>query len=382
MDTEREMMMDMPGENVSKVVTIAIPSYNAERYLDNCLAHFIDSGVMDRLEILIVNDGSIDSTQAMAEEYARQYPASIFVISKENGGHGSTINAAIPRATGKYFKVVDVDDWVEPENLASLVDDLEHTDADLVLNPIYVYHEEMGRKQLYFKRIFLEFPPMETHDFSDLTIHTPIMMHEITYRTAMLHEHPTTIDEHTFYVDAEYMLYNLAHVETVALGDKPVYVYRFGSPTQSISHSNLMRNVEQHRKVAISCMTYWNQNLSSFDPAHEKCFHAQLSRMVSDQYHIYLNFRPSAKLRRVMREWRADSERLMTAHGKPALGPLITLMLMANFRGLTLFCLANQVRLWFLQVYMTFLMNLKPANEGLLANVFSQETPRTPRTEK
>ena len=376
--------MSVPGGVLKKVLSIAVPSYNAEPYLDNCLTHFIDSGVMERLEILIVDDGSTDSTQTMAESYEQRFPGSVVVISKENGGHGSTINAAIPRASGKYFKVVDVDDWVEPENLASLVDALEDIDADLVLNPIYVYQESMGRKQLYFKRIFREYPSLEKHDFSDLKFTAPIMMHEITYRTQMLQTHPEHIDEHTFYVDAEYMLYNLAHVETVVICDKPVYVYRFGSPTQSISHANLMRNVEQHRRVAISCMSFWNKNLSSFDAAHEKCFRLQLSRMISDQYHIYLNFRPSVKLRRALKQWHADCERLMTVHGKPTLGPLVTLMILFNFRGLWVYCLANGVRLAATQALMTFLMSLKPANDATLSNIFGEKksASRTPPTRK
>jgi len=364
--------MSMPGDGGSKILTIAIPSYNAERYLDNCLSHFTDSEVMEHLEILIVNDGSTDSTQAMAEAYAQRYPESIVVISKENGGHGSTINAAVPRATGKYFKVVDVDDWVESGTLDFLVNALAEADVDLVLNPSNVYNERMDRKQLFFKRLFREFPPLEKHDFSELTMNVAVSMHEVIFRTSMMQAHPEPIDEHTYYVDAEYVLYNLAHVSTFMICNKPFYVYRLGSATQSVSRENLMKNVDQHRRVAVSCLTYWNRHHASLDEGHKRCFYVQLSRIVSDHYHIYLDFPPNAKLRRVMRRWRVDSERLMTDLPKPTVGPLIAAMILVNFRGLYAFWLVNKVRLFAMDVSMKFFMSLKPADEGALVNILGE----------
>ena len=365
--------MSASGDRVSKILTIAIPSYNAEHYLDNCLAHFIASNVLDYLEIFIVNDGSTDSTQTIAEAYEQEYPHSIHVISKENGGHGSAINIAIPLATGKYFKVVDVDDWVEADALDHIIDVLSWNDADLVLSPIYIYNEETGGKQLYFKRFFRQFAPLETHDFSSIKIHVPISIHETIFRTDLLQAHPKPIDEHTYYVDAEYVLYNLANVTTFLICDRPLYVYRYGSPTQSVSHANLMKNVEQHRRVAMSCLTYWNENLPSLDAAHKRCFYRQLSGMITDHYHIFLDFRPSRNLRKAMRAWRTDSERLMTAQDKPSLGLLLTLMLLVNFRGLTVFCLINKLRLLAVQRVMTTFTNMPPVNEGYLASILGEQ---------
>jgi len=367
---ERGIAVNASDQGTSKILTIAIPSYNAERYLDNCLSHFIDSNVLEHLEILIVNDGSTDSTEAMARAYEQRYPESITVISKENGGHGSTINAAIPRSTGKYFKVVDVDDWVESDTLDLLVRALATADVDLVLNPSNIYHEGMGKTQLFYKRLFHKFPSLEKHDFSELTMKTAVSIHEVIFRTAMLQAHPTPIDEHTYYVDAEYVLYNLAHVSTFMMCNRPLYVYRFGSATQSVSHANLMKNVEQHHRVAMSCLTYWNENRGSMDEAHRRCFYVQLSRVISDHYHIYLDFPPGRDLLRVMRKWHVDTERLMTSEAKPTVGPLIAAMILVNFHGLYAFWLVNQVRLFAMDVLIKFFMTLKPASEGYLVKMF------------
>jgi len=356
-------------EDGPKVLTIAIPSYNAEPYLDHCLSYFIASGLMDQLEILIVNDGSTDSTQEIARGYEQAYPDSVTVISKQNGGHGSTINTAIPRAHGKYFKVVDADDWVEPDALRVVIDLLERTDADLVLDPIFFFDVATGHKQLFYKRLFTRIPPLEKHEFSDLRITTPIMIHEAIFRTEILQANPKPLDEHTYYVDAEYIIYNLPHVTSVIVCPTPLYVYRYGSESQSISHLNLMRNVDQYHRAAISCLTYWNQILPSLDSAHRQCMYSYLSRLVSDHYHIYLDFPPTRKLQETMRRWHRESRRLMTSRAKPTFGPLLTAMIFVNFHALPLFYAANQVRLLFDQIILKVVVHLKPADENFLVNL-------------
>lgn len=82
---------------MEKLLTIVVPAYNVEKYIKNCLDSFIDLSVLRSLEILIVDDGSTDSTASLAHTYEQKYPYSFKVLSKENGGHGSTINYAIPR---------------------------------------------------------------------------------------------------------------------------------------------------------------------------------------------------------------------------------------------------------------------------------------------
>ena len=99
----------------NKLLTISIAAYNVEQYLKKCLDSFIEPSIMSQLEVLIVNDGSKDSTLEIAREYEKKYPDTFKAIDKPNGGHGSTINTAIENATGKYFKVIDSDDCVITE---------------------------------------------------------------------------------------------------------------------------------------------------------------------------------------------------------------------------------------------------------------------------
>ena len=132
-----------------KLLTITVPSYNSEAYLDRCMATLLPGG--DEVEILIVDDGSTDRTAEIADEYERKYPGICRAVHQENGGHGEAVNAGIRNATGLYFKVVDSDDWVNEEAYAKIL----HTLGELVRGPEtvdmlisnFVYEKQGGSPQ-------------------------------------------------------------------------------------------------------------------------------------------------------------------------------------------------------------------------------------------
>ena len=88
-----------------KLLSIAIPCYNSQDYMESCIESLLVGG--EEVEILIVDDGSSDRTAEIADDYARKYPTIVKAIHQENGGHGEAVNAGIRNATGLYFKVVD-----------------------------------------------------------------------------------------------------------------------------------------------------------------------------------------------------------------------------------------------------------------------------------
>ena len=94
-----------------KVLSLCIPSYNMEAYLGRCVDSLLAEEVIDKLEIIIVNDGSKDRTLEIANAYRDRYPQSVVVVDKPNGHYGSTVNAALKVATGRYFRLLDADDW-------------------------------------------------------------------------------------------------------------------------------------------------------------------------------------------------------------------------------------------------------------------------------
>ncbi|MBE6692220.1 MAG: glycosyltransferase family 2 protein, partial [Ruminococcaceae bacterium] len=120
-----------------KIISFIIPSFNSERFLDKCLNSFISSEALDKLDIIIVNDGSTDNTPSIADKYASAYSGSIRVIHQENRGHGGAINAGCDAAVGKYLKVIDADDSVVTDNISFFVEKLESIDSDIVLTHYY-----------------------------------------------------------------------------------------------------------------------------------------------------------------------------------------------------------------------------------------------------
>ena len=91
-----------------KLLTITIPCYNSQDYMEKSICSALTGG--DRVEIIIVDDGSSDNTLQIAKKYEEKFPNIVRVIHQENGGHGEAVNTGIKNATGLYFKVVDSDD--------------------------------------------------------------------------------------------------------------------------------------------------------------------------------------------------------------------------------------------------------------------------------
>ena len=122
---------------MEKILTISVAAYQVEKYIEKNLKSLINSNVIDFLEIFVIDDGGKDSTIDIAEKYQKIYPDSIKIVRKENGGYGSTVNYSIFHATGKYFKLLDGDDWFNTKGLIHLVDYLKNCRSDIVITPVH-----------------------------------------------------------------------------------------------------------------------------------------------------------------------------------------------------------------------------------------------------
>ena len=243
---------------MEKILTISVAAYNAEKYLNRCLDSLIHCKEIDKLEILVINDGSSDATQTIAECYQDRYPDSIKVINKENGGHGSTVNCSIKLATGKYFKLVDADDWVDSDGLYKVIRFLEQTTVDLVLNP-YTNVNEKGE-------ITLEIPCVRSagdveygrkYEINAIQNAINYETHTLMFQTDVLKRIRKPISEHCFYVDVEYSLYPMQFVHTVTFLDIVIYRYLFGTADQSMNISNMVKRRDQHLHVSKNVIRFY-----------------------------------------------------------------------------------------------------------------------------
>ena len=190
--------------NNSKILTVVIPAYNMEKYLNRSLDSILCGDLIADIEILVVNDGSKDQTLKIAREYEDKYPDIVKVVDKENGGWGSAINKAISIALGKYFKILDADDWYDKALFHGFIGELKKIDSDLLLTPYrYVYVAEGTQKDVLFKNIEYN----REYAYSDLlTLDCGVdwfEMPSITYRTELLQTNKIRVSE-CFYSDIEY----------------------------------------------------------------------------------------------------------------------------------------------------------------------------------
>lgn len=243
---------------MEKLLTIVVPAYNVEKYIKNCLDSFIDLSVLRSLEILIVDDGSTDSTASLAHTYEQKYPYSFKVLSKENGGHGSTINYAIPRATGKYFKVVDGDDWLDKSLLPQFVQLLKHTHSDVISNDFNLVDDRTKKVTKRRKAVSNSYHYNREWGFAEAVMDPLITIHSMTIRTDVLQKNDIRVDEHCFYEDQEYILYPIPYCTSITFSPLPLYQYRLGRSGQSVDIKMMIKRHDQHLNVLDALFEYNN----------------------------------------------------------------------------------------------------------------------------
>lgn len=287
---------------MEKILTIVVPSYNTEKYISECSPSYLNASCLDELEIVFVNDGSTDSTREIVEKLAATYPQSVKVVNKENGGHGSAINCAVEIAEGKYFKVVDGDDWLDTENLEKLVNAIRNTDVDFIVNP-YKRVYEKTKKEILVMHNF----PIGYYALDELKkISWEISIHAITYRTELLQRNQLHVREKCFYDDTEYVLYPLKYMDTVLVLDFPVYNYRIGTVGQSINPQKVYKNRDMHKQIVLDCINFWNEEKEHiFGNKKDYCKKFVIKKIMT-QYSIYLKAPFSRKHLIEFREWDAQ----------------------------------------------------------------------------
>ncbi|MCI9382268.1 MAG: glycosyltransferase family 2 protein [Dorea sp.] len=232
-----------------KYISFAIPCYNSQDYMSRAIESILTGG--EEIEIIIVNDGSTDRTSEIAHEYRKQYPDIIRVIDKENGGHGDAVNAGLDSARGKYFKVVDSDDWVDEESLQKILEllrNLEEEDSQIdMLVSNYVY-EKVGashKKCIHYRNALPQDEVFRWDDMGHFHLDQYILMHSVIYRTNMLKLSQLKLPKHTFYVDNIYVYYPLPHVRKIYYLDVDFYRYFIGRDDQSVNERNMIARVDQ-----------------------------------------------------------------------------------------------------------------------------------------
>lgn len=235
------------------LITFAIPCYNSAEYMHNCIDSLLEAG--DDTEIILIDDGSTDTTGAIADDYAALYPEKIRVIHQENGGHGEGVNQGLRHAHGLFYKVVDSDDRLDKTALNTLLARMrEHTEngtsVDMyVCNYVYDHWDGSRRKAMKYNNVFPEEKVISWDDTHRFLVTQYLMMHSVIYRTEFLRDCGITLPKHTFYVDNLYMYQPFPFVKTIYYMNLDLYLYFIGRADQSVTEANVIKRIDQQLLV-------------------------------------------------------------------------------------------------------------------------------------
>lgn len=243
---------------MSKLLSICIPSYNMEQLLGRCVDSMLVDEVLDQLEIIIVNDGSKDGTLAIANDYKQRYPQSVVVIDKPNGHYGSCINASLKVATGKYFRIVDADDWVDSQALAQLVKKLNDLDVDCVCTKYAIQKEDEDSPTAQpIDATFDTVLDLNHYKLPRGCFH----MHCLTYKTELLRKIGYVQTEGVCYTDTEYLYVPLSCSKDIYFMNIALYQYLLDRDGQSMARAQVVKNNWHFLKVMKSVSEAHHANL-------------------------------------------------------------------------------------------------------------------------
>ena len=244
-----------------KLLSIAVPCYNSAAYMRNCIDSLLPGG--EDVEIIIINDGSQDNTLEIAEEYKEQFPSIVKVVDKENGGHGSGVNAGIEHASGLYFKVVDSDDWVKQSAYIEILDTLKNLLREgnsidmLISNFVYEKEGEKRKKVMKYHHALPQGQIFTWKDVHHFRVGQYMLMHSVIYRTNLLRECGLKLPENTFYVDNIFVFNPLPYVKTMYYLDVNFYRYYIGRADQSVNEDIMIGRIDQQITVNKLMVDYY-----------------------------------------------------------------------------------------------------------------------------
>ena len=284
---------------MNKILTIIIPTYNMENYLHKCLDSLIVSEEnMQRLEVLVVNDGSKDASSQIAHEYEAKYPQTFRVIDKENGNYGSCVNRGLKDAIGKYVKVLDADDSFDTSHFEDYISFLSHVDVDMVITPFIVVDED-GRER---RRETYDLPLNSIMTWQNLTPalkKKSLQMHAVTYKLQNLRDIHYRQTEGISYTDQEWIFTPLTAVNIAIAYPNVIYKYLVGRAGQTISADVLKRNISHNEQCARRIINDY-KSFGSFEPHKQEYIDYKFMVTLSAIYFWYLLRYPDLDLRQLV----------------------------------------------------------------------------------
>lgn len=246
-----------------KKISVIIPVYNVENYLRKCLNSLVNQTLKD-IEIIVVNDGTLDNSQEIIDEYVKKYPKKVVSIIQENGGQGAARNTGLLHAKGEYIGYVDSDDYVEENMYEELYKKAKEEDSDIVIcgNNVVKENYEFLSKEDVDKEFLL----------GKMAVWNKI------YKKNIIVDNKIQFRSKVWYEDLDFTMKVYFSSKKISYVDKPLYNYllREGS---TMNNNNIKRNLEL---------------IEAFDSLIDYCKDKKIYNKAKDEieflciYHMYI----------------------------------------------------------------------------------------------
>ncbi len=290
---------------MKKLLTIVVPVYKVEQYINKCLDSLILAPeLMEKMDVLIINDGTPDRSAEMSREYVNRYPGVFRQIDKENGGHGSVWNLGVKEAYGKYTRFLDSDDWLE--NLDLLLEKLDTCNADLVITPTLCHcaNEELWTlkiKDMVFGKVY----DADTFDWLHNRSHgNYVFHHSCTYKTEMFRQYLPLFLEKQPYDDVILGAASKIGAKSLVAYDFILYHYLMDREGQSISVEVQRKNINAKIRTEKHTIQFIENHPVDKDSTKYLFFKRRLPKMYNYGYKSFFDF-PYEENQKMTKEWDA-----------------------------------------------------------------------------
>ena len=283
-------MTIMPG----KILSIIIPSYDMEAYLQKCLGSLVidDGELLQKLDVIVVNDGSKDRTSEIAHEFEAKYRGVFRVIDKVNGHYGSCINAGLAVATGTFIKVLDADDYYLTGNFKEYLALVEaergkgEDCADLILNE---WEEDTGTggRLYHVSFAYLKERSCSVADIEFCNGHR-LEMFAVAYRTEILRRIGYRQPEGIAHTDKLWINLPMSLVRRLAVFDKVVYHYYVGRPGNTCNAEEYHRTYHVQMDIVTRMISQYNDVKGTLNEQNDIFFRNHLLYRAIQAYDVHL----------------------------------------------------------------------------------------------
>ena len=317
---------------MGKTLTISVAAYNVESYIKENIESILESSAKDDIEVFVVDDGGKDGTYEIAKGYEEKYPDIVHAVHKENGGYGSVQNYSIAHATGRYFKILDGDDWMDTDGLTKLVEYLKTSDLDAVVTN---YKKGPDKDNLKLIDFGVWFEMNKAVDPNTIEIPVSIGMWALVFKTEILRKSGMVLPEHTLYTDRIYSTIPFTYVSKMIFLDVPVYCYRTGREGQSVSRESRIKHIDEYLSVTESICEHYEKDTR----AHKEYLLAKSSKAYKVSIRALLLLPPAEENLKKLKDYesrvKAESPAIYkeAAALKSRMGWVISFLRMTGYKG-------------------------------------------------